>query len=395
MKKKAIAIIAYHACPFKECEGMSTGGMSTYVYNLALSLAELDIQVDVFTRSHGGNRELNSPHKNLRLIHLKGGPQTTLAARQCAGYLNEFIVNIIEFISLKNIHYDALYGHYYLSGLIAVELKKYLHREAPLIMCFHSFGIMKKIHSQEIDNSERIVAEKQLIAFSDWIICGSKTEQIATKEHFCVNEKKIMICSPGVNHELFAPISNLPSRPKANHLLFAGRIDGIKGLETLIKAMEIIKKMAVCDGLKLNIIGCENITYNYQQMLKTMVGDLSLEENITFLPKCSGADLMMHYWRASATILPSKYESFGLVALESLACNTPVIVTEKCGVANLVAGICADWVIPVDDPSAIAEIVSRIFAGEFTELVLSSVLPKFTADYTWAKNAAKIKDLLQ
>ena len=343
-----IAMLSYHTCPLAILGGKDTGGMNVYVRELTRQLGRMGIHVDVFTRS----QDEHVPHVvhelgyGNRVVHVPAGPEFPMAKRELAEYVPQFVEGIKQFAAEKEIQYDLIHSHYWMSGLAAEALSDAWC--VPIVHMFHTLGEMKNRiarSDEEREGAYRIDGEKQVIARVDRIIASTLAEQTQLQFLYKANKRKITIIPPGVDTSHFYPIPMDEARqyigadPENKLVLFVGRVEPLKGLDTLIKAIAWHRTFKP-GQVTLAIIGGEP-DVSPQEMsaemarIQKLCDDLCMGRMVVFLGKRSQDTLPYYYSAADVLVMPSHYESFGMVALEAMACGTPVIASQVGGLAFL------------------------------------------------------------
>lgn len=353
--KKRIALISYHTCPLASEEGKETGGMNVYVLELAKKLSQQGFLIDIFTRS----QDTTQPHivqvnNSLRVIHIKAGsetyflPDTKENKRKFLDAIPEFAENIIHFSQEENITYDVLDCHYYLSGLAGMALKEYFPH-IPLIMTFHTLALIKNLVGRgelEEEEQERIAAEFTLKDRADKIIVPSNNEEQYMHYLYGVPKEKIAVIPPGIDTKLFRPMDSAVAKKhigaEMTHrlIIFVGRIDPIKGLTGLLYALKIMRAKYPACKIGLWIVGGDtsiapHLRSKEMQKLEKLRSILNLDTAVKFVGQQPQHELPYYYNAAELVVMPSDYESFGLTALEAIACGAPVIVSNVAGISSL------------------------------------------------------------
>ena len=207
MNAKRIAVISYHTCPLSDEADAEIGGMNVYVLELSKALSRKGYQLDIFTRS----QDEKSPrivhvNEHLRVIHVPAGPQEPLSKKSIELYIPEFLKHFYAFVEKEHIFYSTVSCHYYLSGIVGIDIKKKFH--IPLIMTFHTLGLMKNLVARsegERESNERIETELMLVKEADQIISTSETDSQYIQYLYDGDPKKIDVLTPGVNLDLFKP----------------------------------------------------------------------------------------------------------------------------------------------------------------------------------------------
>jgi len=397
---RRIAMLSMHTSPLAALGGKETGGMNVYVRELSRSLGARGWQVDIFTRLREADapRVQAEPGPNCRTIHIPAGPTGPVDRRELFQYLPEFVQGIRQFAATEGIAYDLLHSHYWLSGWAARELQRDWH--CPVVHMFHTLGRMKDSVAQNAAQREaanRAEVEQEIMDFADRIVAATPLDRQQMLELYKVNEAKIVVIPCGVNLELFRPIDPDEARKKLGLpngrrlLLFVGRLDPVKGLNVLLEAMcELTRRLKPCraQDLTLAIIGgdleagFEALT-NDAKCLQEIRRELGLEDLVMFIGSRSQEVLPYYYSAAVACVMPSLYESFGMVALEAMACGTPVIASRVGGLTFTVRDGETGFLVPERDPKALAEKLELILTDECLRRRLGHRAVQVAASYSW------------
>ena len=406
-----IAIISYHTCPLATLGGKDTGGMNVYVRELTRFLGQKNIHADVFTRSQDDcvPHILHDLGCGNRVVHVPAGPETPLPKADLINYLDEFSEGILAFAESKQINYDVIHSHYWLSGLAAGQLKA--NWNIPIIQMFHTLALLKnKIAKSpnELESENRINGEIQVLQMADRVVVATIDERQHLDELYQADVEKIATIPPGVDTNRFYPIPedeakaflNIPKDEKM--LLFVGRIEPLKGIDTLIKAIAQMRKsdvMSTCPHYLYIIGGDPNGEVIDEESeihrLKRLCHDLGVDDLIIFMGKKDQDTLPYYYSAAEIVVMPSNYESFGMVALEAMACATPVVATQVGGLQHLVQDEVTGFIVPHNDPDALEEKLTRLICQPdlCKEMALNAV--QYARSYSWEKITPLIIELYQ
>jgi len=394
-----IAIISYHTCPLETLGGKDTGGMNVYIRDLTKYLGQFGIHADVFTRSQNEHvpHVLHDLGYGNRVVHIPAGPETLRPKKELLGYLDSFVENILDFAEKKHIRYDLIYSHYWLSGLAALKLKKTW--DIPVIHMFHTLALLKnKVARSEKDKDGeyRIDGEKKVLSEIDKIIVATTDEKDNLQTLYSSPENIIKIIPPGVDTTHFYPIPLEEAKefvgiPEAEKMiLFVGRIEPLKGIDTLLVAISQLKQADILQRCPhyLYIIGGnpdpDQVNLNKEmQRLQDLCRKLGLDDLVLFLGKRDQDSLQYYYSAAEMLVIPSQYESFGLVALESMACGTPVIATQVGGLQHLVQDQETGFVIPNDDPDALEEKITILICKTELREKMSQNSVSYAQSFSW------------
>lgn len=401
-----IAMISYHTCPLAILGGKDTGGMNVYVRELTRYLGRLGIHVDVFTRSQDEHvpQVLHDLGYGNRVVHILAGPEHPMPKKELAGYLPQFVEGIKHFASEKGIHYDLIHSHYWMSGIAAQALKE--SWQVPIVHMFHTLGHMKNRVAQseaEMEGEYRIQGEYRVIETADRLIAATLAERAQLQFLYHANEIKISVVPPGVDISHFYPIPADEAKcaigvPDTDQmLLFVGRIEPLKGVDTLIRAIALMQQSGVLihHPHYLTIIGGDP-NASAQEMssemarLQQLSQDLGLQDLILFLGKRSQSSLPYYYSAAEVLIMPSHYESFGMVALEAMACGTPVVASQVGGLAFLVRDGVTGYVVPGGDPVALSERLIELVSQPDLRQRLGEQASAYARDYSWENITSRI-----
>lgn len=406
-----IAMISYHTCPLAILGGKNTGGMNVYVRELTRFLGRQGVHVDVFTRSQ--DEHVPSVSHDLgyfnRVVHIPAGPEFYLPKEQIWEYTDTFADQIMAFARKKGITYDLIHAHYWMSGHAGAALKA--QWGVPLLQMFHTLGLMKQKIAQTSEEHEgdyRINGEQEVMAAADRIIAATEAEYEQLSNLYGVDPHKITTIPPGVDTGHFYPIPQDEAKEAIGitvndrMALFVGRIEPLKGLDTLVRAMAIVKQ--TCKSFRcpnyLAIIGGdpeEDPDQMSAEMarIQTLCKDLGLEEMVVFLGKRGQATLPYYYAAAEVVVMPSHYESFGMVALEAMACGTPVIASRVGGLAHLIKDGETGYFVPAQDPYALAEKLRLVFVETELRGMMSAQAAEYAHSFSWETITAQILEVYQ
>ena len=402
-----IAMLSYHTCPLATLGGKDTGGMNVYVRELTRQLGKMGIHVDVFTRSQDDHvpHVLHELGYGNRVVHVPAGPEHPVPKEELANYIPEFVEGVKAFACEKGIQYDIIHSHYWMSGIAAASLSDFWGR-IPIVHMYHTLGEMKNRIARseaEREGEYRINGEKQVLRRADRIVVATIAELTQLRFLYKANQSKLVIIPPGVDVSHFYPIPSdeakvyVGLKPEDRMVLFVGRIEPLKGVDTLIEAMSCVQ-LKEERPVHLAIIGGDPAA-SPQEMsaemarLQKLCDDLAVGQTVVFLGKRDQDKLPYYYSAAQLLVMPSHYESFGMVALEAMACGTPVIASEVGGLAYLVRDGETGFTIPDQEPEALCEKISWLLRDHNLHATMSQRAVEYAQDYAWEKIAKQIVDL--
>ncbi len=406
-----VAMLSYHTCPLATLGGKDTGGMNVYVRELVRALGRVGIGADVFTRS----QDEHVPHVlhhlgyGNRIVHVPAGPELPLPREGLIDFLPAYTSWIQAFAERKRLHYSIIHSHYWLSGLAALELRKAWGK--PIIQMFHTLGEMKnRVARSEAEraSAERLDAERRLMIEADRVIASTEAEMAQFRFLYRIATDHIEIIQPGVDTARFYPIPSDEAKEFAGvddgrrAILFVGRIEPLKGLDSLLEALARLKARGAVERhrLCLMIIGGEPDASDEQisaemRRLKGMSRSLHVDDLVTFLGRRDQDTLQYFYSAAEIVVMPSHYESFGLVALEAMACGTPVVASETGGLAFLVKDGETGFHVPAGDPEALAVRLEQLLDDHELLRRLGAQAAEYATGFSWTEVADRVIDLYQ
>jgi D-inositol-3-phosphate glycosyltransferase len=405
-----IAMLSYHTCPLATLGGKDTGGMNVYVRDLTRELGRQGIHVDVFTRS----QDEHVPHivhelgYGNRVVHIPAGPEEPKSKSDIAKYIPEFADGIKKFAEEKGVTYDVIHSHYWMSGLAAEALSD-AWGGTPIVHMFHTLGEMKNRVARSEDEKageDRLNGERQVLRRVNRIIVATMAELTQLRFLYRADSSKLVVIPPGVDTSHFYSIPSdeakqyIGLKPENRMILFVGRIEPLKGVDTLIQAMSCLDQSltSASHPVHLAIIGGEphadpkDMSAEMTRLQK-ICDDLCMGGMVVFLGKRAQDTLPYYYSAAELLVMPSLYESFGMVALEAMACGTPVIASEVGGLGYLVQNGETGYTIPDSDPEVLCEKLSILLGDNELREKMGRRAAEYARDYDWEKIALKLIDV--
>lgn len=385
------AFITLHACPLAAPGRGKSGGMNVYVRQLASALGELGMKIDIFTREHSDvTNRVETIGSNVRVIHINvGEPDAHLD--ELYDLLPDFLEQLNKFREEEGLEYDVVHSHYWLSSWVGRELSQEL--AIPHVVTFHTLSLIKmQSRAGEEEQSERSVIETKVIATADRIIAFSPHERDAMARLYAADANKITLVPCGVDLEVFRPLNQKAVRSSLGLngekiLLYVGRVEPIKGLDLLV---ETAAQMDSEDGVRMIVVGADVNGDREMDRVRQLAREKDLEDKIDFVGQVDHDDLPLYYNAADVCVVPSYYESFGLVALESMACGTPVVATRVGGLSTIIhhgrTGYLKSWRCP----EAFANSVEMIISSNGLQQSMGEAARKRAEGMGWDNAAALI-----
>jgi len=386
-----IVMISMHTCPLETPGGVKAGGMNVCVRELARALSQQGVALDIFTRWRGIDQ---APQVELeekaRVIRLPAGPVAWVKKEELFGYLPDFLHSLQDFVQREGLRYGLVHGHYWLSGWIAAQLKAAWH--IPMVQSFHTLGEVKNLAAGDEDEREprlRIEHEREIVAQADVVIAADTTERDQLVELYGADPARIRMVPCGVDTELFRPIPRAEARGRLGLsldekiVLFVGRLEALKGLDTLFQAFTQV------DGHfsrppRLLVVGGDLAKEAPKfESLRRLAANLGIAERVSLLGMVEQPLLPYYYAAADVLAMPSYAESLGMVAIEAMACGTPVVVSRVGGLQHTVLDGETGYQVPPRNPQALAERLSQLLADPVLAARLGQQGIQRAAAYSW------------
>jgi len=387
-----IAILSAHSCPVGDLGARDTGGMSVYIRELARELGKQGHTVDIFTRVHDSNDpRIEDLAEGVRLIHLRAGREARIQKMDVYFTLPEFAFNLERFWKDNGLRYDIVFSHYWMSALVG----KYLRRKwrIPYITMYHTLGAVKNtLGIGENEPELRIMSERDTIKDCQRIIVATEKEKQDLVRLYGALPEKVGAVPCGVNMELFRPVDKIIARntlglKDEKVLLFVGRIDPLKGIEQLIRAMPLVKNSG---NLRLIVVGGDENSKAELEELNQQAAGLGIGESVTFQGLVRQEQLPYYYSAADVCVVPSYYESFGLVALEALACGTPVVAADVGDLRNIIRQGETGYVVADNSPEKLAAGIESQLSRTPSDAESALAIRASVSRFDWSNIAEKV-----
>ena len=325
-----IAMISIHSSPAGELGTRDTGGMSVYIRELCRELGSRGHRVDIFTRAgQPCNQGIVALSENVRLVHLCINGNGRIAKEQLYPHLPAYFSAMDRFAASQSRLYSLIHSHYWLSGELGSHARQ--RWNLPHVFMYHTIGAAKnQACADEKEAPLRISAERRLGKSCQRLLAAAERDRQLLKRLYGVSESKIKVIPCGVNLNLFRPWKKTAARNRigadrhAPMVLYVGRFTPVKGLGRLLEAVARLENHR---NLQLVMVGGDGPQAPGTQALNALAKRLGIADRVIFAGRVPQKDLPPYYSAADALVVSSFYESFGLVALESLACSTPVVTT--------------------------------------------------------------------
>ncbi len=399
--QKRIALISVHGDPAIEIGKEEAGGQNVYVRHVGEALAELGWQVDMFTRKASAEQANIVEHsQNCRTIRLTAGPEEFVPRDNIFEYASDFVKEFLKFQQQSSVHYSLVHTNYWISSWVGMELKKI--QNVKQVHTYHSLGAVKyKSVTTPLIASTRLNVEKTVLETAERIVATSPQE----KEHMrsLVSTKgNIDIIPCGTDIHRFGAIEQQTARQQlgiateSKVVFYVGRFDQRKGIETLVRAVGQSQLRDQAD-LKLIIGGGSRPGQSdgiERDRIESIVAQLGMSDFTVFPGRLDDEILPVYYTAADVCVVPSHYEPFGLVAIEAMACGTPVVASDVGGLQYTVVPEETGLLAPPQDEVAFAAAIDRILSDpDYRNKLGQAARKRVETKFSWAGVAQQLSDL--
>jgi len=395
---RRVAMLSVHTGPLAQLGGSKTGGMNVYVRELSRALGRRGLLVDVFTRA-GGDEEpriRTDLGENVRVIYVPAGPVNVSSPDALIPYLSDFATGVCHFAHEQYIRYDLLHSHYWLSGLVAEQLRQ-MWGPIPIVQMYHTLGHMKnRIADDESQRASqaRIDGERRIARFASRLVAATPAEEDQLIQLYNADPTRIAVIPPGVDLCHFYPQSKTDMRrqlglaPDRKIALFVGRIEPLKGIDTILQATRLLcdANPALAEELTVAIVGGSPWAAQLDAemaRLQSLRTELGLVQIVRFVGARQQSVLPDFYSAADLVLMPSHYESFGMVGLEAMACGAPLIAAKVGGLAYLVKDGQTGFLIPPRAPEELADRMGLLLDDELLRWKMGRAARKEARRYSW------------
>ena len=389
-----LALLSFHGCPVARLGEKDTGGMNVYVLQTARELGRLGNAVDVFTRAHDpDDPQVVELGDNARVIHLQAGSYHSEKG-ELHRYIPEFLCNLNRYQRTEGIDYDLIHSHYWLSGSVAVQLSS--EWGVPHVATFHTLAKTKmQARPGEVEPEMRVTAETRVMRSVDAVVVSTVQEREDLSRLYRLSPHKVHVLPAGVDLRLFRPIDKHVAKrmlglTEKRIVLSVGRIEPLKGLDILIHAMAALEDPV---DTRLLVVGGTPGADPELERLESMASGLGIRDMVTFVGAVDQTELPAYYSAADVFVMPSYYESFGLAALEAMACGTPVIASRVGGPRNFVKNGETGYLIPWHCPEPFAQRMEVLLSNPAMRSVIGASARQKAMTMGWDRMADSMMDL--
>jgi D-inositol-3-phosphate glycosyltransferase len=393
---RRLAVLSLHTSPLAQPGAGDSGGMNVYVRELVSALAQAGVRSDVYTRRWADDLpDVVEVEPGFRVVHVPAGP-VDLPKDALPEVVDLFADGVLDHLVTGDdlLGVDALHANYWLSGIAGHRLKHEL--DLPLVSTFHTLARVKA-ETGDREPQRRIDAEAEVIGCSDAILANSLAEAQQLARLYGADPARVEIVPPGVIHAFFSPGERAGARAAVPQigpadgpvLLFVGRIQPLKGLDVAVRALaELDDPTAV-----LVVVGGASGVGGRGEVerIEKLAASLGVSERVRFTAPQPHHMLSTFYRAADVVLVPSRSESFGLVALEAAACGTPVVAAAVGGLRTLVDHGRTGFLVEGRDPTVYAAYAEQILTNPALAHTLSAQAAQRARAYTWSTAAGRLR----
>ena len=395
-----IAVISLHTSPLDQPGTGDSGWMNVYIRAVAERLSSQGVEIDVFTRCRGrGGPEIEEVAPGTRIIQVQAGPCAPIPKRELPRFLPAFLGGVLSRQRGEGVSYDVVHSHYWLSGWVGRAAKEIWG--VPLVASFHTLGKVKNYSLAAAEHAEpsvRLTGEERVIEEADRILAPTPAEAAHLVGLYRADPDRIRIVPPGVDHSLFFPRPREDAKRRL-HLaglklvLFVGRLQAHKGPDIAVRALaeSVASDPELTRDAVLAIVGGPSGESHGAEVARLMdlASALGVEERVMLFPPQPQGRLADFYSAAEAVLVPSRSESFGLVALEAQACGAPVVAAETGGLRYVVADGVTGYLVGGHDPADHAERLLRVLGDPLAARRMGEAGVRQALRFSWDATAAE------
>ena len=378
-----IAMLSLHTSPMQQPGSGDAGGMNVYIQNLSFALGALGHEVHMVTRT-AADSESQQVAEGVWMHQVQIAAHQQLGKEELPQIIDPAAAAISE--HLHGLDIDIIHAHYWLSGMVGLQLAREFR--APLILSMHTSAAAKEFESGIEEPGPRKQAEKQLLAEASRIIANTPVEARQLARFYEVDRQKLDVVLPGVNHRIFHPEQDKLCRPLGPddlHLVYAGRLQPLKGAHVMLEAMGLARRSHPQLRITASLFGARSGSADYD--LQALVERENLADLVRFFDPLKPAQLAAVFANADVVAVPSLSETFGLVAAEAQACGTPVLANAVGGLGYAVRDGRSGWLMPEPDPQLWAQKLVELAENPKLVTQAGHDALEHSGEFTWERAA--------
>jgi D-inositol-3-phosphate glycosyltransferase len=399
-QRPAVALISEHGDPAAKIGREAAGGQNVYVRQVGEALAALGWQVDMFTRkANPYDAKIVQHGPRCRTIRLVAGPEAYVSRDEMMEFMPAFVDAFVDFQAKDGMNYQLIHTHYWMSGWVGMQLKEKF--PVQLIHTYHSLGAVKYSSGVEMPPiaHQRLAVEKQILESFDRVVATSPQEEEDLRQLVSlIGNTQVIPCGTDIDN--FQVLSKPEARSILNLngkkpiVLYVGRFDQRKGIETLVRAMAEIKDSR--DARLLVVGGSDPNQSDGQERrrIEELADSLGIADRTEFVGMVGHDRLPIYYSAADVCVVPSHYEPFGLVAIEAMACGTPVIASNVGGLRFTVIPEETGLLVEPQDVTGFAQAIQRTLTDRlWAQKARKQAALRVRANFSWSGVAQQLNDL--
>jgi D-inositol-3-phosphate glycosyltransferase len=401
-----VAVITAHACPYSEIGAAENGGMSVYVREVTEALARRDVPTVIFTRKEDPDAPpLVRFDDGTRLVHLVAGPQGPLSKDAFFYHLPEFYRGVAAWARNEDIEFKLVNSHYWLSGWAGRRLSRLWG--VPWVHMAHTLARVKdrdRPAGAAPEADQRVAVELEIARSANRLIAPTNQEVEDLAFFYGADRSCVSVVPPGVDTGVFAPVDSSELRRTLEIaegdkvILFTGRLERLKGVETLIHALAAILDGRTARDVRLLVLGADSsngileagVHGGERARLEALAVEIAVDDRVDFLGTVDHHDLPAYYSLADVCAVPSYSESFGLVAVEAEACGIPVVASRIGGLRQLVLDGISGYTVAGHEPLVWAEALKHVIDNPEATRVMGSAARRLAQAYSWENSADQL-----
>jgi D-inositol-3-phosphate glycosyltransferase len=394
MSVRRVAMLSVHTSPLAQPGTGDSGGMNVYVRSLASALVAAGVDCDVITRAeHPEQPPVVEVEPGFRVVHVDAGPRRPVDKDALPGLVDELAVAARDWIVASG-GVDALHANYWISGAVSHVLKHEL--DLPMVATFHTLTHIKAAAGVADDHPDRARIEADVIRCADGLVASTQYEREQLVHAYDADPDRIDVIPAGVDHATFSTGDRVAARRRLRladrpTLLFVGRIQPLKGVDLAVRTLAELDDPTAT----LLVVGGPSGVDGTEELarVRSLVVGLGLEDQVQFVPPRVHEALTPYYRAADVVLVPSRTESFGLVALEAAACGTPVVAADVGGLRSIVDDGVTGFLVPGRDPADYAARVRSIICDPARAAGMGAAAAARSQQFTWSITAARLRRL--
>ncbi len=396
MSTPRVAMLSVHTSPLAQPGAGDGGGMNVYVRSLGEALTRAGVACDVLTRAETPDQApVVELEPGLRVVHLDAGPRAPIAKHALPDLLDELVTAARGHLRDAAATYEAIHANYWISGAVGHRLKHEL--DVPLVATFHTTAHDKAEAGIVDDPAERHRVESEVVRCADLVVASTADERAALCDTHDAHPERVEVIAPGVDHALFSPDQPRAARRRLGLrvdgplLVFVGRIQALKGVDVALRVLAALRHPRA----ELVIVGGPSGPSGPAEVdrLHALADELGVASRVRWVPPVRHERLADWYRAADVCLVPSRTESFGLVALEAAACGTPVVAANVGGLRTLIDDGRTGYLVEGRVPDDYADAVERLLADPDAAAAMGARAATRAGTYTWSLAGARLRRL--